>query len=150
MDLDYRCVKCRDCANCKDSGRLEAISLKEEVEMEQVDQSVKLDMENKRIICTLPLRGNERDYLTTNYDKAYKILEQQCKLYHKQSETKDLIVKAFNKLFENGHAAFMKDLTEEEKMHFERKEVHYFIPWRIAFSDSVTTPARPVLDPEEA
>ena len=82
MDLDYRCVKCRDCANCKDSGRLEAISLKEEVEMQQVDQSVKLDMENKRIICTLPLRGNERDYLTTNYDKAYKILEQLCKLHH--------------------------------------------------------------------
>ena len=41
---------------------------------------------------------------------------------------------------------FMSDLSEEDKVHFERKKVQYFIPWRIAFSDSVTTPARPVLD----
>ena len=29
---------------------------------------------------------------------------------------------------------------------FNSKEIHYFLPWRVAFSDSVTTPARPVLD----
>ena len=146
IDLNYRCVKCRDCPACKNSDKTEAVSLKEEAEMELVDKSVKLDLENKRIVCTLPLRGEERDYLTTNYDQANKILDQQCKLYHKQEETKEMITKAFNKLFENGHAAFMKDLRQEDKLHFEKKEVQYFIPWRIAFSDSVTTPARPVLD----
>ena len=146
MDLNYRCTRCRDCSACKDSSRTEAISLREEAEMEQVDKSVKLDLINKRIVCTLPLRGEEREYLSTNYNQAYKILEQQCKLYFKQEDTKDLITKAFQKLFKNGHAAFMKDLSQEDKLHFERKEVQYFIPWRISFSDSVTTPARPVLD----
>ena len=74
------------------------------------------------------------------------MLEQQCKLYNNQVETKELIIKAFNKLFDNGHAALMQDLTVEERTFFENKEVQYFIPWRIAFSDSTTTPARPVLD----
>ena len=55
-------------------------------------------------------------------------------------------MKAFEKLFINGHAAFIEDLSVEERAMFEEKEVQYFIPWRIAFSDSVTTPARPVLD----
>ena len=73
-------------------------------------------------------------------------MEQQCKLYSNQEETRELITKAFKKLFDNGHASFMKDLTAEERLHFERKEVQYHIPWRIAFSDSATTPARPVLD----
>ena len=114
--------------------------------MEQIDQSVKLDLQQKQIICTLPLRGEERQYLSSNYNQAYKILEQQCKLYSNQEETRELITKAFKKLFDNGHASFMKDLTAEERLHFERKEVQYHIPWRIAFSDSATTPARPVLD----
>ena len=146
LDLNYRCIKCRDCTACKDADRTEAISLKEEAEMEQVDKSVKLDLDNKQIICTLPLKGEERDYLTTNYEQACKILEQQCRLYYGQEETRALIIKAFDKLFVNGHIAFMKDLSPEEKALFCDKPIHYFIPWRIAFSDSATTPARPVLD----
>ena len=35
-DLNYRCVRCRDCSACKDSDRTEAVSLREEAEMEEV------------------------------------------------------------------------------------------------------------------
>ena len=56
MDLNYRCIRCRECSACRDSDRTEAISLREEAEMEQIDQSVKLDLQQKQIICTLPLR----------------------------------------------------------------------------------------------
>ena len=66
--------------------------------------------------------------------------------FYGQEETRALIIKAFDKLFVNGHIAFMKDLSPEEKALFCDKPIHYFIPWRIAFSDSATTPARPVLD----
>ena len=146
IDINYRCVRCRECSACKDSDRSEAISLREEAEMDLIDQSVKLDLVNKKIICSLPLRGEEKQFLTSNYGQALKILEQQVKQYSMQQTTKELIIKAFNKLFDNGHAAFLKDLTEEERELFSNKPVQYFIPWRIAFSDSVTTPARPVLD----
>ena len=40
----------------------------------------------------------------------------------------------------------MEDLSAEEIAVFAQKEVQYHIPWRIAFSDSMTTPARHVLD----
>ena len=146
LDSNYRCVKCRECKSCLDADRTESISLREEAEMEKIDQSVKLDLENRKITCSLPLKGEERMYLTTNYGQALKILEQQVKEYSKQPDTKDLIIKAFQKLFNNGHAAFIDDLTPEERAAFENKEIQYFIPWRVAFSDSVTTPARPVLD----
>ena len=146
MDLNYRCIKCRACSDCKDSDRTESVSLREEAEMHKIDQSVTLNLEEKVINCTLPLRGEEREFLSTNFYQANKVLEQQCKLYNNQVETKELIIRAFNKLFDNGHAALVQDLTVDEKTLFENKEVQYFIPWRIAFSDSTTTPARPVLD----
>ena len=146
VDWDYRCVKCRQCNDCKNADRTEAISLREEAEMVKIDESVRLDLAKKRITCTLPLRGEERDYLSTNHSQALKVLEQQCKVYSNQADTKELIIKAFRKLFDNGHAALLQDLTEEERSNFVKKEVQYFIPWRIAFSDSATTPARPVLD----
>ena len=33
MDLNYRCIRCRDCSACKDSDRTEAMSLKEYIEL---------------------------------------------------------------------------------------------------------------------
>ena len=114
--------------------------------MELIDQSVQLDLSNKKIVCSLPLRGEEREFLSTNYNQALKILDQQCKLYSKEEITKEQIKKAFHKLIDNGHLAFMEDLTEEERAQFETKVVQYYIPWRIAFSDSATTPERPVWD----
>ena len=146
IDTNYRCVRCRDCSACKDSDRTEAISLREEAEMELIDQSVALDLENKQITCSLPTRGDESQFLTSNYGQAKKILEQQIRQYSDQQETKELIMKAFNKLFDNGHAAFLEDIPADVLAQFASKEVQYYIPWRIAFSDSVTTPARPVLD----
>ena len=146
VDIDYRCTKCRECSACKSSLRTEAISLKEEAEMELIDQSVNLDLEAKQIICSLPLRGDERSFLTNNRDRAYKVLQQQLKQYAQQPETKELIIKAFEKLFNNGHACYMEDLSSEDLEAFINKETQYWIPWRVAFSDSVSTPARPVLD----
>ena len=146
VDINYRCVKCRDCTACRDSDRVESISLREEAEMELIDQSVKLDLVNKKIICSLPLKGEEKQFLTNNYNQAMKVLDQQVKQYSKQENTKELIIAAFNKLFDNGHASLLKDLTDDEKALFLNKEIQYFIPWRLAFSDSVSTPARPVLD----
>ena len=57
-----------------------------------------------------------------------------------------IILKAFKKLFDNGHAIFLKDLPKESIEAIMSKTVQYFIPWRLVFKDSVSTPARPVLD----
>ena len=124
---------------CKDSDRTEAMSLRDEAEMELIDQSVALDLSKKQIICSLPTRGEESQFLTSNYGQAKKVLEQQAKQYSNQEETKELIMKAFKKLLDNGHAAFLEDIPAELLAQFATKQVQYYIPWRIAFSDSVTT-----------
>ena len=79
LDIDYRCVKCRECSACKNADQSERTSLREEQEKLLVDESVYLDWEKKKIICSLPNRGNESEYLTTNRDRALKVLDQQCK-----------------------------------------------------------------------
>ena len=143
LDIGYRCVKCRDCVTCKNSEKVEAISLREEAEMELIDQSVNLDLENRRILCSLPLRGEEKQYLSNNYSRALKVLEQQVRQYGEQPETRDLIIKAFEKLFSNGHACYLEDASTEDLEKFINKDVSYYIPWRICFSvfcDNVSTP----------
>ena len=145
LEVEYRCPVCRDCMDCKNSDKTEKISLREECEMFEIRKSVVLDLENKRIQCSLPLIGEESDFLSCNRERALKILVQQCRKYYKDEDTKETILKAFAKLFDNGHAKFVSDLTPEE-CKFLEKQIQYHIPWRVVFSGSPTTPCRPVLD----
>ena len=73
--------------------------------------SVNIDWKNKRIICYLPLRGSEEEFLSNNRDIALKILDQQCYKYCKDTETKEMIVKALNKLMKNQQLVLWKDLN---------------------------------------
>ena len=146
LDIEYRCIKCRNCSKCQDSDNQEKISLREEAELEQCRDSVMLDYDNRRILCSLPLRGKEEHFLGPNRDMALKILEQQVKKYSENREVKEMIVKAFNKMFNNGHIKMLKDLTEIERSSFLNKQVQNYIPWRICFSGSASTPACPVFD----
>ena len=146
LSVEYRCVKCRDCPDCRDSENAEKSSLREEAESYMIKESVKLDLPNKRIICTLPVRGPERDFLSTNRDRALTVLDQQCKKYHNDEETTEVAVKAFKKLLDNGHASFIEDVDEETRSIFINKDPQYFIPWRLVFKESVSTPCRAVLD----
>ena len=66
VDVEYRCVECRDCTRCKNADQTEKISLRQEGEMLKVAESVQLDWERGRIVCSLPLRGPERDFLSSN------------------------------------------------------------------------------------
>ena len=97
IDVEYRCVKCRDCVQSKKSEKAEKISLRQEQEMQLVRESLTFDLENKRVICTLPVRGEERTFLTSNKDIALKVLDQQCKKWHKDTANRDMILTAFNK-----------------------------------------------------
>ena len=61
-------------------------------------------------------------------------------------EVKEIALKAFAKLFDNGHAAFIRDVEEDVLRVFLYNDPKYFIPWRLVFKDSVSTPCRAVLD----
>lgn len=146
LSVEYRCVRCRECWACKNADETEKISLREEQENQLIRESVKLNFENKSIDCTLPVRGDEADFLSTNKDLALKVLKSVCNRYHKDATVKPVILAAFQKLFDKGFAKFMHQLTDEEQQKFANKDPQYFIPWRVVFADSVTTPCRPVMD----
>ena len=70
LEVEYRCHKCRECVECKDADKTEKVSLREECERYEVQKSVTVDMENRRIQCSLPLMGKEKDYLTYNREPS--------------------------------------------------------------------------------
>ena len=147
LEISYRCVKCRNCIDCKNAEKVDKISLREEAELCEIRNSLELNWEKRKIICKLPLRGPERDFLTSNQDRALKILDAQCKKYANDEETKSSIILAFKKLFDRGYFKLLEDIPDEIKDRFLNKEVQYFLPWRIQFKPgSASTPARPVFD----
>ena len=146
LQIEYRCPRCRQCNDCRRSFETERVSLREEAEDQEVYDSVTIDWKNKQIICYLPCRGKEEEFLSSNRDIAMKILDQQCVKYHKDVETKATIVKAFQKLLKNKQMVLWDDLTQEQKSIIESKEISHYIPWRVVFKPSLSTPCRPVFD----
>ena len=108
--------------------------------------SVKIDWENKQIICNLPMRGKETEFLSENRDIALRVLDQQCIRYSKDTDTRAAVAKAFKKLLDNGQMALYKDLTEKEKSMISSKEVSHYLVWRVVFKDSLSSPSRVVFD----
>ena len=60
--------------------------------MQLIRESIHLDWKKGKIICTLPVRGEETDYLTNNRDRAIKVLDQQCRKWSKDPKNKDSII----------------------------------------------------------
>ena len=107
---------------------------------------MKLNFITKTIECTFPIRGSEGEFLTTNRDLAAKVLNSVSNRYQHDETAKNLLLASFQKLFDKGYLKLMNQLTPEERINFESKDVQYFIPWRPVFADSVSTPCRIVMD----
>ena len=146
LTVEYRCPRCRNCSDCRNAIDTEKISLREEAEDQAVKDSVSIDWKAKKITCTLPLRGREEDFLTSNREIALKVLNQQCIKYYKNKETKETVIKAFKKLFDNDYACLFSDLPASTRKKMTHKPVQHYIPWRVVFKASISTPCRPVMD----
>ena len=123
INIDYRCVKCRNCSDCRNADQTEKVSLRQDAEDEMIQESVKIDYNKKQIMATLPLRGREEDFVASNRDRAMCVLNQQCRKFQGKEEDKKLVKKAFKKLFDRGYMVLLKDLTAEQRKMFEHKLV---------------------------
>ena len=146
LSIDYRCPACRSCQGCKNAPETEHISLREEAEDQAIRESVKIDFEKKKNTCVLPLRGKEEEFLSSNRKSAERVLDSQCKKVQKDEEAKKEIIKSFNKLFDCGFAKKFDDLSEEEKAGILKKKVQHYLPWRVVYKASISTPCRTVMD----
>ena len=75
INVDYRCPTCRDCTKCKDSDFTNKISIREEVEHKQIEDS---DRINKKILVSLPKSGEEKLFLSSNPETALQSYQKMC------------------------------------------------------------------------
>ena len=108
---------------------------------------IKIDLDNKKIIARLPLRGDAAEYLSNNRASALKILDAQCKKVNNDKDAKEVVLKAFRKLLDNKFAVRFDELTKEEQRMILSQDVNHWLPWRVAYKpSSVSSPARAVFD----
>ena len=124
-----RCVDCRNCPECKKGGKIESISIQEEVEQHLINRSVDVDIRKVITRAKLPFIFNPSSKLLRNENVAWKVYQGQVKKLDK----------------------FFNDLCENDKNTILRNEVQYFIPWRSVWnSNSLSTPCRLVFDASQA
>ena len=103
IQMEYRCSRCRDCADCHKGEQYKKMSIRQEREQAMIRESIKIDKDQKRAVARLPFRVKPEDYLTNNKNVSAKMLERVCKKYYQDKEVVDLVMKVFTKLFTNGH-----------------------------------------------
>ena len=130
----------------KKAPSTERISLREEAEDQAIKDSVKIDYANKKITSVLPLRGKESDFLSDNREIALKVLNAQCRKVQSDGGAKATVIKSFYKLFNGKFVVRFKDLTEEQKAKVLSKTVQHYLPWRVVYKESISTPCRTVMD----
>ena len=91
MNIEYRCVKCRSGSDCRNADETERVSLRQEAEDQMIKDSIHIDYKKKQIMATLPLRGKEEDFFTSNRKRALCVLNQNCRKFSGKEEAKKLI-----------------------------------------------------------
>ena len=147
-EVQYRCIRCRNCNDCRKGEVLERISLKEEAEQFLIEESVEYNPEAKRLEAVLPFIKPPGKNLFNNFNRAKKILESQLKLVGKSEQMMVDVLASHNKLRDKGHVVALDDLPLEEKeLVLDKVDDGYFIPWRTVVNQkSLSTPCRIVFD----
>ena len=65
-EISYRCTKCINCQDCKDHDQIEAISIREEVEQDIINQSVVIDVNTRSTTANLPFTHDPKSKLAPN------------------------------------------------------------------------------------
>ena len=144
-EINYRCVRCRACKECKNHERNEMLSIKEEVEDDLINKSVTVDIAARETTAILPFIADQKIKLAPNRIKAEKVYQRQLKVLQ-DPDDKASIIKAEAALQEMGFVDWVKNLPEDVQKSLRENEVQNFLPWRVAWKDSVTSPCRPVFD----
>ena len=150
-EISYRCVNCRSCKKCKNHEQLEAVSIKEEVEQDLINQSVKVDINTRSTIATLPFTHDPSTRLAPNKHKALKTFNQQLKKLNKNIKDKEDVMKSEEKLQNLGHVEYVKNLPATTQEYLKNHTIQNFIPWRAVWnSNSLSTPCRLVFNASQA
>ena len=147
-EISYRCLRCRNCPECRKGEILEEVSLKEEHEQYLIDESVEFLPSQKLIVAKLPFLKDPAEFLKPNRRIAESILQGQLRLTQRSEEMRLDVVAAHEKLRSRGFVAPVADLPNEvQKDLISHPAGTYVIPWRVVHkASSLSTPCRMVFD----
>ena len=147
-ETSYRCIRCRNCNDCRKGEVLERVSLQEEAEQALIENCVTLNPRERRLEARLPFIQDPLISLTPNQGIAEKILESQLRLVARNPEMKADTISSHNKLRDKGHVIPYSDLTSDERTKMDSTVGSgYTIPWRTVYKEnSLSTPCRMVFD----
>ena len=146
-NISYRCMKCRNCLECKKGSLIEEVSIQDEMEQHLIDKSVDVDIAKHISKARLPFTSDPVLKLSpTNRQSAQKVYNSQVKKLAKSPKDLKDVIEAEAKLHNLGYVDYIDNLVEEDRNMILNAPVKYFIPWRVVWSKSLSTPVRPVFD----
>ena len=102
------------------------------MEQKAIEDSISFDRSNKKIWVSLPKRGDESFFLSSNRDIALNVYKKVCQKAAKDPDIKKEIVEAVEKLFNTGQALYLTDVEPERLVQFIDKPVqHFFLNIRV-------------------
>ena len=146
LKTDFRCRQCRSCDDCRKGAGHERLSLKQEAEQELVKDSVVLNVDEGIAVARLPFTLPPEENLKNNRHIALKMMDRVLKKYCTDPTTRQTIYKAWQKMIDNNHLVFVKDLSTEHQDMLANALVSYWIPWNLQYKDSLSTPIRTVFN----
>ena len=150
-EVKYRCLRCRSCAQCKNSDQVDELSLKEEREQALIEAAVEYDPQQGRLFSTLPFTHDPKTHLQPNKFVAEKVLKTQIKLTQASESARLEVLAAHEKLASKGFIKKLAELDPEIRRDIEaHMDQAYHIPWRVVHKLSISTPARLVFDASSA
>ena len=146
-EISFRCADHRDCTKCKNGPQIETISIREEVEQNLINKSVKVDMEKNQTVARLPLLNDPTIKLAPNKNQAMSIYKREVRQLNRNPSDREAAIKAEKKLQDKGHVEYVKNLSAEIQESLRNSPLQNFIPWHVVFnSNSVTTSTRIVFN----
>ena len=147
-ELSYRCLRCRNCNDCRKGELLEKTSLQEETEQALIESKVAFNAKAGRLEASLPFIKDPQTHLKRNYHIAVKMLERQVRSLARSPEARASVIKSHDKLLDKGHVVAEKDLSPKiQKLLRSTDDIAVFIPWNTVTKEaSLSTPVRVVFN----
>ena len=141
-EITFRCVECRSCQKCKNSMRLDTISVQEEIEQGLIERCVHVDVSRGITTAKLPSVTDPDYLLNPNENEALQV-----KKLNANPKDKLTVIESEGKLQSLGFVDYFSNLNNDEKNLITASAVKYFIPWRAVWNPkSLSTPCRLVFD----
>ena len=134
-EINFRCVECRACLKCKNSTRLDALSVQEEIEQGIIERCVHVDVSQGITTAKLPFVTEPDSRLMPNENVALKVFRGQVIKLNANPEEKLAVVESEGKLQSLGFVDYVSNLNDEDKNLISASAVKYFIPWRAVWNE---------------